>query len=201
MDAVLIDSMGGDLTAVNAARTKTQRRIVEAKQRGYYITEQGELFGPKGKVNVSLHGKQRYPTFSSNWAGYVYGIPVHQFAAYCFYGELAFSKDVVVRHINGSTLDFSKQNIRLGSHSDNNMDKCPEKRKAAAIKARMSQGIVPNNAKLTKKDVLDIRDQYSKLNGEKAPNGFATALANKYNVSKTVIYKVVKGEYYASYID
>jgi len=200
MDAVLIDSMGGDLTAVNAARTKTQRRMIEAKLRGYYVTEQGELFGPKGKIKVSLHGKQRYPTFSSNWSGYVYGIPVHQFAAYCFYAEQAFSKDVVVRHINGNTLDFSKENIRLGSHSDNNMDKFSEKRKAAAIKARMSQGVIPNNAKLTKKDVLDIRDQYSKLNGKKAPNGFTMALANKYNVSKTVIHKVVKGEYYASYI-
>lgn len=154
-----------------ATVTKTQQRIIEAISKGYFVTEDGKLYGPKGQLKVSIGGSQRYPTFSTNWGGYVYGIPVHKFAAYVFYGEQSFENNVVVRHLNGNTLDFSKLNLLLGTHSENNMDKSPSVRVASAKAARASQGKRPLNAKLTDEDVEYIKEFYRGLAGRKAPNG------------------------------
>lgn len=176
-------------------RTKTQRRIVEAVSRGYKIVD-GQLYGPKGKLQVGLSGKQRYPTFSTNW-GSVFGVPVHMFAAYCYFGEAAFVEGVNVRHFNGDTLDYSETNILLGSSSANQMDKAPSVRSAAAAAARAAQGSRPLNAKLNDKQVASIRAEYVALEGKKAPNGFTAELCRRHGVSRTVINKVVRGEYYA----
>lgn len=181
--------------------TPTQTRTLEAYGRGYRVTDGGKLIGPKGELSVGLYGTQRYPTFSTNWGGRVVSLPIHKFAAFCFYGAESFKEGLVVRHKNGNTLDFSQDNIKLGSHSDNNMDKDPDIRKASAVKARASQGVVPRNAKLLEEDVRAIRLEYESLNGKKAPNGFTKRLTEKFGVSRTVINKIIRGEYYASYSD
>lgn len=177
-------------------RTKTHTRILEAVEKGYTVTEDGEFFGPKGKLSIRKSGKQRYPTFSTNWGGYVFGVPAHMFAAYIFYGEKCFEEGVVVRHLNADTEDLSKENILLGSYSDNEYDKSEEKRTEAAKKARAAQGKSSFSAKLSKEAVREIRDFYSKLAGKKAPNGSLKALAAKFGVSTTVIINVKNGVYY-----
>ncbi len=193
----LLDHMGSDLPIVNSAYTATQIRILEAVERGYHI-EDDVLFGPKGKLKIACCRSQRYPTFSTNWGGRVFGIPVHLFAAYMYYGKAAFTKGVVVRHINGNTTDFSKQNLRLGSHSDNNLDKSPAVRKAAAVAARAAQGYPPHNAKLSQTQVEQVRTFYQLLGGKKASNGSVAQLGRELGVSKTVLTKIKNGEYYAN---
>ncbi len=176
--------------------TKTQVRILEAVERGYTISECGSLYGIKGILKIKLCGKQRYPTFSTNWGGFVFGVPVHLFAAYVFYGEKAFEKGVVVRHLNANTLDCSKENIVLGTPSENELDKPSYIRKRSATIARASQGKRPINAKLTDSEVAEIREFYNELAGTKAPNGVVKDLCIKYGVSRTVLCKIKNGEYY-----
>ena len=199
MKVELLDCMGNDSSVVNAAKNKTHKRIIEAKERGYSVTNDGRLFGPRGEIKVSLYGKQRYPTFSTNWGGFVYGLPIHVFAAYTFYGDDVFRKDLVIRHLNGNTLDFSKNNIVLGTYSENNLDKPKNTRIASAKKARASQGIRPSNAKLNEFQVKQIREIYSNRKGKKFPNGFVQQLCKKYGATRTTLSKIVKGDYYASY--
>ena len=100
---------------------------------------------------------------------------------------------MVVRHLDGNVLNLSKENIQLGSHSQNNMDKAPEVRKAAAIKARAAQGKRPTNAKLNSEEVREIRSRYSK--GE---SGYA--ICKDYGVSNVTIYDIVKGRKYSDVI-
>ena len=95
-------------------RTFTKQRTVEATECGYLITDEGEVLGPKGQLATKLYGNQRYPTISTNWGGRVFGIPTHALAAYCFYGEESFKKGIVVRHVDGNTLNVSKKNLILG---------------------------------------------------------------------------------------
>lgn len=175
----------------------THTRIKEAYERGYRVIN-GELHGPKGKVSVKLHGKQRYPTFSTNWGGKVFSLPVHQFAAYQYYGDETFSDSVVVRHLDSNTLNITKENLVLGSHSENNLDKCPQVRSRVASIARRSQGHTPKNAKLTEDQVQEIRTLYKNLDGQKAPRGFCKSLCDKFGVSRTVINKVVRGVHYSN---
>ena len=197
MKAEYIAHMGTDLTVVNAARTVTHTRIIEAFERGYRVTKDGSLYGPKGEINVKLYGSQRYPTFTTNWGGRTFGVPAHHFAAYCFYGLDSFSPDVVIRHLNGNTLDISKQNIVLGTHSENNLDKLLYKRVRAAKAARRAQGRTPTNAKLTPEQVQEIRDAYKPYMDKKAPNGFVKDLEKKYGVCRTVLCGIKRGNKYA----
>lgn len=180
-------------------RTKTHMRIIEAVDRGYSVSEDGEMFGPKGKIKVSLYGKQRYPTFSTNW-GSVFGIPVHMFAAYVFYGSLLFDKTKVVRHLNGLTLDFSKSNIVLGTPSENELDKDKETRVRSAKAGRASQGIRPSNSKLTDGQVREIKEFFNILQGRRAGQGDVISLALRMGVSSVVLYKIKNGEYYKDVI-
>lgn len=167
-------------------RTKTQQRIVEAYERGYRMQD-GTLHSIKGEVQVKLYGAQRYPTFSTNWGGFVYALPVHQFAAYQCYGEASFEEDNVVRHLDGNVLNLSEENIKLGTRSDNEKDKPIEVRKRVARIARASQGPSPR-AKLSDAAVLLVRDPAS---------GTAKELAEQLGVVPAVIYNVRKGATYA----
>ena len=173
---------------------KTQTKILEAVERGYSVVG-GKMYGPRGVLSIKLAGSQRYPTFSTNWQG-VFGVPVHLFAAYQYYGAAAFNPGQVVRHLNGDTLDFSKANLVLGTHSQNNLDKSAEVRQAAARKARASQPVTPGNSKLLPHQVAEIRAAYAQLTTKKAPNGFTQALCTNYGVSRTVINKIIQGKYY-----
>lgn len=165
-----------------------------ALSKGYRVTEDGTLLGVKGKpLNVKRHGAQRYPTFSVNVGDLtesgVYGIPAHKFAAYVFYGEDTFKEGVVVRHLNGNTEDISKANIVLGTHSENNHDKDPEIRRAAARKARAAQVGRPHNARFTNEQVIEIRKR--RADGE---SGYT--LAEEFGVSNVTIYNIEKGRIY-----
>ena len=175
--------------------TKTQQRIVEAVARGYYIVD-GLLFSKRQLLSIKRCGTQRYPTFSTNWGGLMYSVPVHQFAAFFYYGAKSFNPKLCVRHRDGNTENFKKSNIILGTPSENNLDKPSHIRIKAAKMARAAQGSTPTNAKLSPDQVREIRDAYNELNGKKAPNGFTKNLCDKYGVSRTVICKVVNHEYY-----
>lgn len=178
--------------------SKTARRTIETYERGYRVTDSGKLIGTKGELVFNLYGKQRYPTFSTNWGGCVYGVPVHKLAAYCFYGLKAFERGITIRHLNGNTLDVSRNNIALGTLSENIRD-IPVAARIARVKAaRASQGITPNNAKLKPHQVAEIREFYLRLGGKKAPNGAVKKLQQLYGVSRTTLHEIKRGKNYAS---
>lgn len=179
----------------------THRRCIEAKERGYWVDDSGQMFGPKGALSIKCRGLQRYPTFSSNWGGRVFGIPVHIFVSYYRFGLDTFKEGLVVRHLNGDSTDLSLDNIVLGTHSQNNMDKPKEVRVNAAKCARASQGYTPLNAKLSEDQVREIRAYYKGLSGKKAPSGSSVHMCDKYGVSKTVLSKVKNRKYYKNVTD
>lgn len=172
--------------------TKTIKIIIESVKRGYKVTEDGRVFGLTKELIVKTRGNQRYPTISVSTeltASKVFGIPLHQLAAYCFYGVKTFSNGIVVRHLNGNVLDVSKQNIVLGTYSENNLDKLETIRINAAQSARASQGYLPINSKLPKSTREEIRLLYQE--------GYSLrTLANEYSVSKSTIYNLISGKTY-----
>jgi hypothetical protein len=176
--------------------TKTKKRIVEAYERGYRVHPAGRLLGPKGELKIKVGPSQKYPTFSTNWGGRVFGIPVHQFAAYCYFGDTYLTGKQIVRHLDGNRLNIARDNIVLGSYSDNERDKPVAVRVKNAQTARASQKFTPPNAKLLPEQVLEIRKIYETAAGKKLSPGAAAAMCVKYGVSRTVLIKVKKGEYY-----
>ncbi len=160
--------------------------MMVAAQKGYWVTDDGVLIGMKGKpLVIATRGDQRYPTFSvagvkdvSNKYG-VFGIPVHKYAAFCFYGPDSLDVECV-RHLNGNVLDVSRSNIVLGTHSENNMDKTKEIRSRAAKIARAAQGTRPINAKFSDEEVRFIRSS----------NKSQTELANYFGVTRQAIWQI-----------
>ena len=176
--------------------TKTKRRVMEAYDRGYRVLEDGAVWGPKGPLRVAVYGKQRYPTFSTNWDKKVFGIPIHALAAYCFFGKAYIESQLVIRHLDGNVLNLRKDNIALGTYSENEADKPEDLRRSVAKFARQSQGFTPVNAKLTEEQVREIRQIYASHTGKKLPSGLAAQMASHYGVSRTVLIKVKNKEYY-----
>lgn len=168
--------------------------ILTAYDKGYRVTDNGVLVGLQGRpLSIAKRGKQKYPTFSvagvpniNNKYG-VFGIPIHKFAAYCFYGESMFDSECV-RHKNGNVLDISKENIALGTHSENQLDKSPEIRRSAASKARKSQGYRPLNAKLSDSEAEEVKTSKEK----------SSVLASKYKVSRQTIWNIRTGKKYGN---
>lgn len=124
---------------VKAAKKPVWHKVaLAAYYKGYRVTSEGVLLSPTGAMmsNAARKSDQGYPRFG------VYledekravRIPVHKFAALCFYGLKTFSSDCV-RHMNDDRADFSRVNIQLGSNSDNMQDRCPEQRKKIASAA------------------------------------------------------------------
>jgi hypothetical protein len=168
-----------------------------AFEKGYRVTEDGRLIGIKGnELKVKKRGNQRYPTFSVNVGSLtssgVYGIPIHKFAAYCFYGDEVFEEGVVVRHLNGDTEDISKENILLGTYSDNERDKPVEVRKKAAKIARSHQKR-PGNSLLTDEQVMEIK---KRLKNKES----MAAIARDYGVTRNCIFLIKKGVNYKDVI-
>jgi len=119
----------------------THHRIELAYNLLYRVTPDGKLFSKKKELKIKKYGKQKYPTFTCSFNGKQYSLPVHHLAAYCFFHREMFNKDLVIRHLNGNVLDVSQENIKLGSHSENNQDKDPSVRsRAASIAAKVRHG-------------------------------------------------------------
>jgi len=176
--------------------TKTKQRIIEAYERGYRVTDCGKLIGPRGEIKLGLAKSQRYPTFSTNWGKCVYGLPAHQFAAYCFYGDIYIDGKEIVRHLDANTLNISRDNIKLGTYSENEYDKPESQRKNSTKLARAAQKFTPPSSKLTDEQVREIRKIYANRKGKKFANGVVEAMVKKYGVSRTVLHNVQQRKYY-----
>jgi len=103
---------------------------------GYSVTELGVVLNPKGKsINGYLHNKQ-YKVFAFRRPGGVKERQkIHRLQAFQKFGEKMYEDGIVVRHLDGDSLNNSRDNIAIGTHHDNHMDVPEEKRIAKAIHA------------------------------------------------------------------
>lgn len=119
--------------------TKSEADIKLAYAKGYRVTVEGILLNSEGSpMKVQSRGK-RYPTFSVCGEGGRRDrrtIRVHRFAAFCFYGEDIFEDKILVRHLNGDVLDYSRSNIALGTQFDNMADIPLERQREMSEKKR-----------------------------------------------------------------
>lgn len=191
MSVELIESMGDDLAI-------TDQMILEAYRRGYRVTDDGRLTSPTGRCRaIRLYGTQRYPTFAIQWKGKtqsgVFGIPIHQFAAFCFFGNDAFATGLVVRHRDDDRLNVRRDNIVMGTYSENELDKPAAVRSRSARLARRAQGSRPSNALFDLSTIHEIRDAVAK-----GGRGTQARLARFHKVTPACISLIVRELNYVS---
>lgn len=109
-----------------------------AFDKGYYVTEEGEVIGVRGYVLRTRLDTSGYPTVSVGMHGYkgreryVCRFRVSRLVAFQKFSARALDEGVHTRHLNGDKLDSRPTNIAIGTASDNAMDRSPEVRSRAA---------------------------------------------------------------------
>lgn len=157
--------------------SKSDLLIIEAFQKGYRV-ENGEIFNHlRQKVNFWLQSTG-YPAMAISRRP----VKVHRFVAYQKFGNAIFEKGIQVRHLNGNKLDFSFENISIGTAKENNQDKPIEQRKHTGYLCNLKK------RKLSIEQATKIRNEYSLLTKKR---GFIKATAITCNVSNTVIYRII----------
>ena len=161
---------------------KANLLIIEAFQKGYRV-ENGEIFNHLyKKINFWL--KNGYPVIAIS----SHPVKVHRLVAYQKFGNAIFEKGMQIRHLNGDKLDFSFQNIEIGTSKQNQLDKPIEQRKHAGYLCNLRK------RKLSIEQATEIRNEYLLLTKK---YGFTRATARKYNVTETVIHRII---YYKGYL-
>lgn len=106
--------------------SKIKETIVTADKRGYTVDTNGIVVGSSGKV-LKLQTHHSYLQFNVKMkfdgAYSTIRVPVHKFVAYLKFGEKIFEEGIVIRHVNGNSMDNSHYNILCGTPGDNNRDK------------------------------------------------------------------------------
>jgi hypothetical protein len=176
----------------------THQEIIKfAFDKGYRFNfENNTLDSPfKAKHTPKIYGNQRYPSYTVAIEKKIRkSFYIHKFVAYQLFGEKAFEKGIQVRHLDRNVLNLSKENITLGTSSENQLDKPKEVRVNAARKARMSQKNSMNQL-LEKEQILDIIIKYEKAKqgSKKVYNGFFIELQKTYPIKIGALEMIARG--------
>jgi hypothetical protein len=152
---------------------KYQDSILYAYQEGYRITREGQVVSRNGKLRKICISKRGYAAFSiASPRRKVLRIEVHKLAAYQWFGEPALKG--VVRHLDGNPSNNQIENLRVGTQSENMLDRPPAARKAHAQKAANKR------RRFSEEQVESIREEHE---------GGATykKLSQKWQVGKGVL--------------
>ncbi len=96
---------------------------VQAVKKGYFVNKSGVAINANTGRTVGTRGKKDYKYIGFRGDnGKVLKVYIHRLQAYQKYGEKIYDSDIVVRHLNGNSLDNSCDNIEIGTASDNMMD-------------------------------------------------------------------------------
>ena len=128
----------------------TTNAIKHAVSVGYYIDEDGNVFykGRQRKSDLSRTGYARFRIRDSR--GKCVNVPVHRLQAYHKFGDSVFRDDIGVRHLDGNKVNNKRDNISIGTQSENMMDRTKEERVAHGRYA--NSFLIKHDAAKIKKD-------------------------------------------------
>ena len=110
--------------------SKAEYLIKLCKTKGYYISKDGNMFGPKGPIKVSI--KNGFKIFCIREPkGKTHQIQLHRLQAYNKFGNEIFNLDKVVKFKDGSRTNIEINNIELANknstldlYNDEGLKKC-----------------------------------------------------------------------------
>jgi hypothetical protein len=139
-------------------KSLADENMLSAMDRGLRLEKDGTAFGSSGRqISGSLQktGRMRqgylYATIKIAGTRSTTHAHFHRVQAYQKFGDKLFEKGVQVRHLNGNSLDNSWDNVALGTHQDNSMDRPKEERVRSGRIAAKAQ------RKLSEEEVQELR--------------------------------------------
>jgi len=158
-----------------------------AHEKGYFV-EDNEVISPAGKVLKPKLSSNGYPSIQVWKDGKRYRSRIHRLVAYQKYGEEIYTPGTEVRHLDGSRNNFSKENIIIGTKSENMLDRSKLLRKRIGKIA--GKAAREAHRKLLDNEVLEIRRKL--LEGQTQ-----TYLMKEYGVSQGIISDIKLRKTYA----
>lgn len=139
---------------------KANLAIIQMFNKGYTCDKLGNVYNPKGHiVNGStrkFRNSEYYKTLSFKLDSIPYSILKHRFIAFCKFKHDLFKEEMVVRHLNGNSLDNSWNNIEIGTHSQNMMDIPREQRRKMASSPKYDHfQIIKDSKVMARKEVME----------------------------------------------
>ena len=152
-----------------------KEKIERALTLGYSISKEGKVKGPKGDING--YKDDDYLQFSIRGENKkIFKIRFHKFQAYMKFGDRIFEKGLLVRHLDGNSLNNSWDNLELGNQQQNMLDRKEEDRK--------------NHSKNSKKLPQEEKEKIAK---DKKENGLSyRQLSKKYNIPLSTLKDFLK---------
>lgn len=99
--------------------------VIEAYNKGYRVNEGGEVVSPKNVIRktrtIDRHS-YRMLTFNVSVNGLKVPVAVHRLVAYQKFNDEMLKPGIMVRHLDGNSLNNSPSNIAIGTASDNAFD-------------------------------------------------------------------------------
>jgi len=148
-----------------------------AYERGYRVTKEGQLIGLSNKV-VGCDNSKGYEKIHICINKKYKNLLTHRLQAYQKYGNKLYEDGIMVRHLNGNSLDNSWGNIAIGTYRDNSMDIPKEIRIKRAISAGKA-GI-----KYPKEFVLKLKEEYKLVKNYRK-------LGKKYDIHSQIIWQLI----------
>jgi hypothetical protein len=111
--------------------TYKNKAVIEFFNRNYTIDKEGVIKNPKGEIlqgHIDSTNKPIYKKFKIRLEDRNISCNVHRIQGYAKFGEQIFDKTLVVRHLDGNSLNNSWENIGIGTFSDNQLDIPKEQR-------------------------------------------------------------------------
>lgn len=110
-------------------------KLLEAVKRGYVVSVDGIAYNKNGIQVGCIHKITNRKAICFRMNNKVTSLFTYRLQAFQKYGYKMFEKGIVVRHLNGNSLDNSWDNIVIGTQSDNMMDIPEQIRVSKAIHA------------------------------------------------------------------
>jgi hypothetical protein len=109
-------------------------KIKHAFDKGFNIDKEGNVTGIKGN-RLKGSNDRGYIQFSMRINDKRVNIFAHRLQAYKKFGEDMFKDGIVVRHLDGNSVNNSWDNITIGTHSENMLDMPKDVRISKALHA------------------------------------------------------------------
>lgn len=163
-------------------------RVREAFRQGYRVTEMGQVISPHSGKPLKAQLNSGYYRFNLNTPGFRGMVTVHRLAAFQWFGEALFKAGIQVRHLNGNAKDNSRDNIAIGTATENHRDKAPGVHQAVSAAGGRARRA------LSDAQLMEFRR-------DRANGATYKQLRAKYGLAKSTVSYIVNGRFYQALRD
>ena len=126
----------------------------EAKKRGYRVDKFGHAFN-KHNREVGTIGCRGYRYFAfRDENNKIIKVYIHRMQAYQKYGKRLYQDGILVRHLDGNSLNNHRDNIAIGTALDNHYDK------PYSVRSNNNERLRLLNIKYSNEKVIEIQNKH-----------------------------------------